>query len=96
MLSTVVLLSTGLLLRSFVNILGVNPGFNIQHLLTVRLNLPPEKYHRDSDDSSFYTRLLDGIKGLPGVEGTGLVSDLPLTTKTTTTRQQPRIARSLR
>jgi putative ABC transport system permease protein len=78
-LSTVLLLSAGLLLRSFVNILSVNPGLNIQHLLTVRINLPPEKYHRDSDVSSFYRRLLDGIKGLPGVEGTGLVSDLPLT-----------------
>ena len=78
-LSTVLLLSAGLLLRSFVTILGVDPGLNIQHLLAVRINLPPEKYHRDSDVSSFYSRLLDEVKGLPGVEGAGLVSDLPLT-----------------
>ena len=77
-LSTVLLLSAGLLLRSFVNILGVNPGLNIQHLLTVRIDLPPEKYRRDTDVSSFYSRLLDGIRVLPGVEGAGLVSDLPL------------------
>lgn len=78
-LSTVLLLSAGLLLRSFVTVLGVNPGLDIQHLLTVRINLPPEQYRNDVNVSSFYRRLLQRVNALPGVQGTGLVSDIPVT-----------------
>jgi putative ABC transport system permease protein len=78
-LSTVLLLGAGLLLRSFVNILGVDPGMTVQHILTVRVNLPPDKYQKDSDVSSFYKRLLEQTQSLPRVTKAGLVSDLPLT-----------------
>jgi len=79
MLSTILLLGAGLLLKSFIAILAVDPGFNISHLLTVRINLPPDQYKRDADVATFYRRLLQQAKGLPGVLATGLVSDLPLT-----------------
>jgi predicted permease len=79
-LSTVLLLSAGLLLRSFFMILDVNPGLNVQHLLTVRINLPPDKYQRDQDTASFYRRLEEQVRAMPSVESAGLVSDLPVTT----------------
>jgi len=79
MLSTVLLLGAGLLLKSFITILAVDPGFNISHLLTVRINLPRDHYKRDADVATFYGRLMRQATGLPGVRGAGLVSDLPLT-----------------
>jgi putative ABC transport system permease protein len=78
-LSTVLLLGAGLLLRSFVNILGVDPGMTVQHILTVRVNLLPDKYQKDADVSSFYKRLLEQTQSLPGVAKAGVVSDLSLT-----------------
>ncbi len=78
-LSTVLLFAAGLLLRSFIAILDVNPGENIQNVLTARVNLPPDKYQRDPDVHSFYERLIQQVSALPGVRAAGLVSDLPLT-----------------
>jgi putative ABC transport system permease protein len=78
-LSTVLLLTASLLLRSFATILGVNPGLNVENLLTVDIKLPPEKYQNDASVSSFYHRLLEQMKALPGVKTTGLVSQLPVT-----------------
>lgn len=46
-LSTVLLLGAGLFLRSFAAVLGVNPGLNVENLLTVDIKLPPEKYQND-------------------------------------------------
>ena len=78
-LSTVLLLTAGLFLRSFAAILGVNPGLNVENLLTVDIKLPPEKYQNDVSVFSFYQRLLEQTKVLPGVKATGLVSQLPVT-----------------
>ncbi len=78
-LSCVLLLTTGLLLRSFVTILGVSPGVNVRGLLTVRITLPPEKYREQAQKFSFYERLKQKVNALPGVESAGYVSDLPMT-----------------
>jgi len=78
-LSTVLLLASGLLLRSFVAILDVNPGIQVQHLLTARINLPPNEYQKNSDLYSFYKRLIEKVSALPGVEAAGTVSTIPLT-----------------
>ncbi len=78
-LSTVLLLSAGLLVRSFAAILRVNPGTDVQHVLTMRINLPPEKYQQDARIHSFYCELQNKASSIPGVRAAGLVSDLPLT-----------------
>ncbi len=77
-LSTVLLLSAGLLVRSFISILDVNPGLNIQHLLTVKVDLPPETYRKDENIHAFYRRVQDRVRALPGVESAGVISGLPL------------------
>jgi putative ABC transport system permease protein len=78
-LSTVLLLAAGLLLRNFVAILGVDPGLDVQNLLTVGISLPPEKYHTDANSASFYQQLLAEANVLPGVKAAGVVSVLPMT-----------------
>ncbi len=78
-LSTVLLLSAGLLVRSFVSILDVNPGLNVEHLLTVKIQLPPEKYRKAENIHAFYRALQGRVGALPDVVSAGVVSDLPLT-----------------
>ncbi|HEX4231102.1 MAG TPA: ABC transporter permease [Bryobacteraceae bacterium] len=78
-LSTVLLLTAGLLMRSFAAVLAVNPGMKVQNLLTLRINLPPDRYQQGKDIASFYKRLSDQVGLLPGVKAAGLISDLPLT-----------------
>ncbi len=80
-LSTALLLMTGLLLRSFETVLAVDPGMNVQQLLTARIKLPPAKYKQASAIDSFYKRLTTQASSLPGVIAAGVVSDLPLTTE---------------
>lgn len=78
-LSTVLLLAACLLLRSFVAVLDVNPGVSVRNLLTARINLPPNKYKTDSNIHSFCERVVKSVSYLPGVEGVGTVSTLPIT-----------------
>ncbi len=78
-LSTVLLLTAGLLMRSFGAIVDVNPGMKVENLLTLLINLPPDRYQQGKDISLFYERLCDQVSSLPGVKATGLISDLPLT-----------------
>jgi putative ABC transport system permease protein len=78
-LSTILLLTAGLLMRSFAAILSVNPGMKVQNLLTLRINLPPDRYHQGKDIISFYKRMSEQVDALPGVKAAGLISDLPLT-----------------
>ena len=78
-LSTVLLLSAGLLVRSFAAVMSVDPGLNVQNLLTARVNLSPEKYKKDQDVQLFYRRLQEQLASLPGIKSIGAVSDLPLT-----------------
>jgi putative ABC transport system permease protein len=77
-LALVVLVGSGLLLRSFTRILRVNPGFDPSHLLTARLSLLDRKYSKAGQQNAFYTQLLQNVKALPGVEGVGLINELPL------------------
>lgn len=78
-LSTVLLLTAGLLMRSFAAILGVDPGMKVENLLTMRINLPRGRYQQGRNIVSFYKRLSEQVDALPGVKAAGLISDLPLT-----------------
>ncbi|MBV9266242.1 MAG: ABC transporter permease [Acidobacteriaceae bacterium] len=78
-LSTVLLLTSGLLLRSYIAILNVDPGLDVHNQLTVRIDLPPQKYREQTQMFTFYQRLLERVLVLPGVQAAGYVCDLPLT-----------------
>jgi putative ABC transport system permease protein len=76
-LSLVLLVGAGLLIRSFVRLQQVQPGFNPQHLLSIELSLPRAKY-TEEQATPFFDQLLSRIAAQPGVEGATIATDLPL------------------
>jgi putative ABC transport system permease protein len=77
-LALVLLAGAGLLIRSFVNLLHISPGFNPERTLTMDLSLPGSRYGEDTKRIDFYQRLIDRVAALPGVEAAGAISSLPL------------------
>jgi putative ABC transport system permease protein len=77
-LALVLLIAAGLLIRSFVKLLGTNPGFRPDHVLTLNIPLPREVYPQGEQVRNFYRQLLDRASRLRGVERVGLSNDLPL------------------
>jgi putative ABC transport system permease protein len=77
-LCTALLVIAGLLLRSFVNIVSIDRGFEVERVLSVDLSLAPERYD-GSQRVAFYRDLLDNLRTLPGVTSAGAISILPLT-----------------
>ena len=78
-LSLILVVGAGLSIRSFLLLLGNNLGFRADHTLTARISIPIEKYATDDQVVSFYDRLLERVRGVPGVEFAGMTSFLPLT-----------------
>src|SRR5260221_10188588 len=78
-LAVVLLIGAGLLLRSFVNLLHVEPGFHAENLLTLRISLPFPRYEDPARRAQFQKDLLEGIAAVPGVECVGAINALPLT-----------------
>ncbi|HTU34773.1 MAG TPA: ABC transporter permease [Candidatus Acidoferrum sp.] len=76
-LAAVVLSSTLLLIRSFVNELQTNPGFNPKNLMTAQLSLPATKYTTDDLARNFSDAALARIRALPGVTSAGVASGVP-------------------
>jgi putative ABC transport system permease protein len=79
-LAVILLAGAGLLIRSYVKLLGVDQGYKSENLLTARLALP-DRYDKEADRVQFYDRVLSGIASSPDVEAVGATSVLPLTTR---------------
>jgi putative ABC transport system permease protein len=77
-LSLVLLVAAGLLIRSFVKLLKVDPGFRSDHVLTVSIPLPASRYPEAAQEAAFFQRLLERVRELPGVRAAGAVTDVPL------------------
>ena len=77
-LAFVLVVSGGLLLRSFATMLSTNPGFDSRHVLTASLELPTARYDRKAA-TEFYRRVVDRVRILPGVRAVSVSSDLPWT-----------------
>src|SRR5229473_593457 len=77
-LALVLLIGSGLLIRSFAKLLEANPGFRPDHVLTLKIPIPSERYTRAPKVRQFYEQLLDRAGNIPGVKAVGLTSDLPL------------------
>jgi putative ABC transport system permease protein len=76
-LALILLVGTGLLLRSFAHLRGVNLGFQSDHVLTMEISLPDAKYP-DPQKAAFFAQLLDRVRALPGVQFAGAIGHLPL------------------
>jgi putative ABC transport system permease protein len=77
-LSLVLLVGAGLLVRTFVNLLGVTPGFDPHNVLTFQIEPNGERYNTSGKASAFYREALERIRRLPGVESAALTNKLPL------------------
>lgn len=77
-IAVVLVMAAGLMIRTFANLLAIDPGFQSANVLTMRLSTPEQTYSEDADVISFYERLLERVRALPGVEQAGAVRILPL------------------
>ena len=76
-LALVLLAGSGLLIRSFIRLVGVAPGFDPNHLLTFKVSLPSPKYNSDPERLAFFQQLLARISRLPGVRSVSMNSYPP-------------------
>jgi putative ABC transport system permease protein len=76
-LSVILLVGAGLLFRSLAGLQGVDPGLNPAGLLTFRVQIPEARYREAVRRMQFFTRALEQIGRLPGVESASAVSYLP-------------------
>jgi putative ABC transport system permease protein len=76
-LALMLLVSAGLLVKSFSRLERVDPGFRADHVLTLQTALPLARYP-EGDEIPFYRRLEERIRPVPGVWQVGAVNILPL------------------
>ena len=79
-LAVVLLVGSGLLVRSFWEIRSTDPGFDASNVLTFSLALPEAEYPDAPQAARFHQDLLDRLAALPGVESVGAVSAVPVGT----------------
>ncbi|MGA2101429.1 MAG: ABC transporter permease [Candidatus Sulfotelmatobacter sp.] len=77
-LSIVLLVATGLLLRSMTNLQNQPLGFRTDHLIATWIGLPRIHYQNNDDVASFFTKVDQNLRESPGVEAVGLGYPLPL------------------
>ncbi|HEX8090839.1 MAG TPA: ABC transporter permease, partial [Blastocatellia bacterium] len=77
-LALVLLSGAGLMIKSFVRLQNVDPGFNPRNILTMRISLPESKYPESASQTAFFRQLLDRVAALPGVDSGGVITELPI------------------
>ena len=76
--AVILLIGAGLLVRSLIALQRVDPGFDANNVLTLRLDLPRQKYEGEGKKAKFFEQLETGISSLPGVQSVGLITELPM------------------
>jgi putative ABC transport system permease protein len=77
-LSLILLAGAGLMIRSLRSLIQVSPGFQAGRLLTMMIDLRPERYASLAQGGAFAGQLLERVAQLPGVRAAALVNDLPM------------------
>jgi len=77
-MSVILLLGTGLLIRSVINLSRMDPGFQVQGRLMAQIPLPPQRYRSPASQRDFLLRLEPALHGIPGVQEVGVNDTLPL------------------
>ena len=78
-IALVLLISAGLLVRSFRKVLDVKPGFDAQNVLTLRMSLPNAQYDKMTKVAAFYDNVIARVSSLPGVVHAGAAYQTPFT-----------------
>ena len=76
--SVVLLVSAGLLIRALLTVQAIDPGFNAEGVLTLRTELPMPEYGPVVARETYYSRVLQDVRALPGVRAAGFISFLPI------------------
>jgi putative ABC transport system permease protein len=84
-LALILLVGSGLMIRSFLRLNAVDPGFSSKGVLTASINLPRAKYSTPAARIAFFRDLLQRLDATPGVRSAGVVSVLPLSGSNTGT-----------
>jgi putative ABC transport system permease protein len=77
-LAVLLLIFAGLLLQSFSRLLHQDPGFAVEHTISVRVSLPDSKYPTNEKRAQFVRDVLARMQALPGVRAAGASTGLPL------------------
>jgi len=77
-MAILLLMGSGLMMRTFVRLLSVDPGFHPQRVLTMRVSVPSATYPEHADVVGFYDELLRRVRALPEVTAAGAARLLPL------------------
>jgi putative ABC transport system permease protein len=76
--SLVLLVGAGLLVKSFLQLRGVDPGFQPHKVLTLRTTLPLSRFPESAQRIAAYAEMEERISALPGVEAAGFIFDIPM------------------
>jgi len=77
-LSLILLVGAGLMIRSFQELHGVNPGFDSHNVITMTAMVSRAKFPDPAQQVRFFEQVLQRVRALPGVESAGVVDDIPL------------------
>jgi len=77
-LAFVLLIGAGLMIRSFIALQAVNPGFDPHHVLSMVVSVSGSQEAPAPRREIFYRQLLDGVRAVPGVQSAGAINHLPL------------------
>jgi putative ABC transport system permease protein len=76
-LALVLLIGSGLMIRSFLNLVRVAPGFNAENVLTLEYRVPRNKYPEGKQQWNFHKQVVERVSALPGVASAAVVLALP-------------------
>lgn len=76
-LALVLLIASGLMIKSFLRLQSVNPGFNPDNLITLEMQLPENKYSTKERQAIFQHQLVQRVAQVPGVQSAATVDNLP-------------------
>jgi putative ABC transport system permease protein len=78
-LALILLTGAGLMMKSVSRLLAVDPGFHSSRLLTMQMSLRTSQYRNEANRLTFWNRVLDRVRTLPGVEAAALGTGVPMT-----------------
>lgn len=79
-LAFVLVTGAGLLGRSFLNLLNVDPGFDAHNVLTLRTYVYGARYQKPEAELAYYEQAMERLRAMPGIESVAMASNLPLIT----------------
>ncbi len=76
-ISLLLLVGAGLLIQTFKNLSGVNPGFDAHHVLTMQMSLTDERFRTTAATARLAHQIITRLEAIPGVVAVGTISNLP-------------------